>query len=79
MPDAAAALKKTPLHEAHNASGAKMVDFGGWDIPVSFSGILDAEGIHRIQSPDQSQHGYKPLGPTARTVTQETPSTEQAP
>jgi aminomethyltransferase len=35
------ALKKTPLHSVHRAMGAKMVDFGGWDMPVQYSGILD--------------------------------------
>jgi aminomethyltransferase len=34
-------LKRTPLHSVHKASGAKMVDFGGWDMPVQYSGILD--------------------------------------
>lgn len=34
-------LKRTPLNEVHRASGAKMVDFGGWDMPVQYSGILD--------------------------------------
>ncbi|MBI3667540.1 MAG: glycine cleavage system aminomethyltransferase GcvT [Acidobacteria bacterium] len=38
---ATAALEKTPLHSAHRASGAKMVDFGGWDMPVEYSGIID--------------------------------------
>jgi aminomethyltransferase len=32
-------LKKTPLHARHVASGAKMVEFGGWDMPVEYSGI----------------------------------------
>jgi aminomethyltransferase len=36
----AAALKKTPLNDVHRALGAKMVDFGGWDMPVEYSGIL---------------------------------------
>jgi aminomethyltransferase len=35
------ALKRTPLYTVHKASGAKMVDFGGWDMPVQYSGILD--------------------------------------
>jgi len=35
------ALKCTPLHVVHRNLGAKMVDFGGWDMPVSYSGILD--------------------------------------
>ncbi|TPV94353.1 MAG: glycine cleavage system aminomethyltransferase GcvT [Myxococcales bacterium FL481] len=33
-------LRQTPLSEAHVACGAKMVDFGGWNMPVSFEGIL---------------------------------------
>jgi glycine cleavage system T protein (aminomethyltransferase) len=32
-------LKKTPLHARHLASGAKMVAFGGWDMPLEYSGI----------------------------------------
>jgi aminomethyltransferase len=29
----------TPLHDIHVEAGAKMVDFSGWDMPVSFDGI----------------------------------------
>src|SRR5437868_1299511 len=36
----AAPLRKTPLHSRHRASGAKMVPFGGWDMPVEYSGIV---------------------------------------
>jgi aminomethyltransferase len=32
-------LKKTPLNARHRASGAKMVAFGGWDMPVEYAGI----------------------------------------
>src|ERR1043165_7109266 len=32
-------LKKTPLHARHCASTARMVPFGGWDMPVEYSGI----------------------------------------
>jgi len=40
MTDSASApLKKTPLHAAHVALGARMVPFGGWDMPVEYSGI----------------------------------------
>jgi aminomethyltransferase len=28
--------KKTPLYEAHRQAGAKIIDFGGWDMPVSY-------------------------------------------
>src|SRR5256885_12534693 len=34
-------LKKTPLNARHRASGAKMVPFGGWDMPVEYSSIID--------------------------------------
>src|SRR4029079_6065278 len=34
-------LKKTPLNARHRSLGAKMVEFGGWDMPVEYSGIAD--------------------------------------
>ena len=34
-------LKRTPLYEVHRAAGAKMVDFGGWEMPVQYSGLID--------------------------------------
>ena len=34
------ALKTTPLNAVHRRMNAKMVDFGGWDMPVQYSGIL---------------------------------------
>ena len=37
----ASTLKKTPLHDEHVRLGAKMVDFGGWAMPVQYSGIID--------------------------------------
>ena len=36
-----APLKKTPLHDRHRASGAKMVAFGAWDMPLEYSSIAD--------------------------------------
>ena len=33
-------LRKTPLNEVHRESGAKMVPFGGWDMPVEYSGLI---------------------------------------
>ena len=35
----APALRKTALNSVHRRLGAKMVDFGGWDMPVEYSGI----------------------------------------
>jgi aminomethyltransferase len=34
-------LKKTPLNARHRALGARMVEFGGWDMPVEYSGVAD--------------------------------------
>ena len=31
----------------HRALGAKMVDFGGWDMPVQYSGIIDEHNAVR--------------------------------
>ncbi|HTI13107.1 MAG TPA: glycine cleavage system aminomethyltransferase GcvT [Dictyobacter sp.] len=33
-------LRRTPLYEQHLALGARLVEFGGWDMPVQYSGIL---------------------------------------
>lgn len=43
-------LKKTPLNEAHRALGAKMVDFGGWDMPVQYSGIIEEHKAVRTKA-----------------------------
>jgi aminomethyltransferase len=42
-----AVLKKTPLNETHRRAGAKMVDFGGWDMPVQYSGVIDEHNTVR--------------------------------
>lgn len=34
------ALKRTALNSIHKAAGAKMVEFGGWEMPVEYSGIM---------------------------------------
>src|SRR5258707_15250476 len=40
MDQTTVALKKTPLNARHRASGARMVPFGGWDMPVEYAGIV---------------------------------------
>lgn len=35
------ALKRTPLFETYKKYGAKVIDFGGWGLPVEFSSILE--------------------------------------
>jgi aminomethyltransferase len=40
MPDAPP-LRATPLNAEHRAMGARMVDFGGWEMPVQYAGIIE--------------------------------------
>src|SRR3989442_10816826 len=35
------ALKRTPLFAAHQKLGARLVEFGGWEMPVQYSSIVD--------------------------------------
>ncbi|SRR5579883_640773 len=41
MTQASASLRTTPLNATHRKMGAKMVDFGGWDMPVLYSSLLE--------------------------------------
>jgi glycine cleavage system T protein (aminomethyltransferase) len=33
-------MKKTPLNQIHHQTGARMVEFGGWEMPVQYSGVI---------------------------------------
>lgn len=33
-------LKRTPLHTVHKAAGARLAEFGGWEMPIEYSGII---------------------------------------
>ncbi len=41
MTSSSTELKKTPLHAFHQRHGARFTDFGGWDMPVQYGGILE--------------------------------------
>ena len=41
-------LKKTVLNAAHRALGARMVDFGGWDMPVNYGSQIEEH--HAVRS-----------------------------
>jgi aminomethyltransferase len=41
MTDPATPLSRSPLHERHLALGARMGDFGGWDMPIQYSGVVE--------------------------------------
>src|SRR3954462_4571670 len=34
-------LKRTPLFAAHQKLGARLIEFGGWEMPVQYSSIMD--------------------------------------
>lgn len=40
-------LKRTPLFDLHRSLNAKLVDFGGWNMPVQYSGILQEHNAVR--------------------------------
>jgi aminomethyltransferase len=61
-------LRQTPLHSRHTDLGAKMADFGGWDMPIEYVGtvaehtaVREAVGVF-----DVSHMGYtEVVGPGA--------------
>lgn len=61
--------RKTPLNSCHRALGAKMVPFGGWDMPVSYEGVLAEHAAVRNQCGifDVSHMGeIRVMGPEAQ-------------
>jgi aminomethyltransferase len=40
-PAPAAPLRRSWLDDRHRAAGAKLVPFGGWDMPLSYTGVLE--------------------------------------
>src|SRR5882724_5224425 len=40
--------KRTSLYDSHVAAGARMVDFGGWDMPVNYGSQIDEH--HAVRS-----------------------------
>jgi aminomethyltransferase len=43
-------LKRTPLYERHVDLGAKVVPFAGWEMPVSYEGILEEHAAVRTHA-----------------------------
>src|SRR5512141_458351 len=41
-------MRQTPLIQQHRASGAKLVDFAGWEMPIQYSGVVDE--YHTVRS-----------------------------
>ena len=66
-----AELKRTQLYETHVASGATMVDFGGWDMPVQYPTGIVAEHLytrHFCSLFDVSHMGRFLIGGPERTA-----------
>jgi glycine cleavage system T protein (aminomethyltransferase) len=47
---ATAEVRKTALNATHRGLGAKMVNFGGWDMPLEYSGILSEHEAVRTRA-----------------------------
>jgi aminomethyltransferase len=43
-------LKQTPLYPVYKEHGAKTIDFGGWELPVQFSGIIEEHHAVRTKA-----------------------------
>ena len=41
---------KTPLYEQHEKAGAKIVDFGGWDMPLHYGSQLEEHLVARQEA-----------------------------
>ena len=40
-------LKRTPLYAAHQKLGGKLIEFGGWEMPVQYTSIVDEHLVVR--------------------------------
>jgi len=52
-------LRTSPLDAAHRALGARMVEFGGWDMPIQYTSVLDE---HRACRTDAAGFDVSHLG-----------------
>jgi aminomethyltransferase len=43
-------LKRTALFEEHHKLGGRLIDFGGWELPVQYTGVIDEHLACRAQA-----------------------------
>jgi aminomethyltransferase len=43
-------MRRTPLHDEHRAAGARFTEFGGWEMPVQYTGILAEHALVRTSA-----------------------------
>ena len=75
MAESTVPLKKTPLNQVEKDLGGKMVDFGGWELPVQFTGIIEEHEAVRTRCGifDVSHMGELTVkGPQALKLLQDT-------
>jgi aminomethyltransferase len=68
-------LQRTPLHDRHVALGARMVPFAGWEMPVSYEGVIPEHKAVRADAGvfDVSHMGeFEVEGPRATELLQAT-------
>ena len=53
------ARRTSPLHAEHRALGARMVEFGGWDMPIQYTSVLEE---HRACRSDAAVFDVSHLG-----------------
>src|SRR5215210_1163689 len=74
-------LKRTPLHDRHVATGARLVPFAGWEMPVQYAGIRpEHEAVrNRVGVFDVSHMGeVETTGPGAEAFLQRVLSNDVA-
>jgi aminomethyltransferase len=72
-------LKRTALNAVHRAAGARLVEFGGWEMPVEYSGITQEHLAVRTRAGlfDVSHMGeIEVRGPQARDLLQRVTSND---
>ena len=66
-------LKRTPLFDIHKSLGARIAEFGGWEMPIEYSGIVQEHVTVRTAAGlfDVSHMGeIEVLGPEALALIQ---------
>jgi aminomethyltransferase len=67
------AVRRTPFYAFHKEAGARLIDFGGWEMPVQYTGILEEHAgcRERVGLFDVSHMGeVQILGPNALAAVQ---------
>jgi len=73
MSESGQTLKRTSIYPLHKELGGKLVDFAGWEMPVSFAGVVEEHFTVRRSAGlfDVSHMGeFEVEGPDAETVLQ---------